>query len=195
MRMSIGWTGALGLVVSAACASLQTDAARPRPITESPCFGDTNYERLAFWVGDWDVYDSTGARYATQRVHSVLGGCAIAAEWTGSGGNKGMNVSAFDRRTNEWRQIYMSNQLPSPSGVTLRKSDSTYKGLGVRFIPLFEPADGNRARSRVTILPVSGDVAMQLFEDSSDGGETWCITFKAEHRLRSGRQTIGMTAP
>src|SRR3954471_680197 len=160
------WTSALAIILIAACAPMHNHAPRPQPASASPCFADTNYERLAFWVGDWDVYDSTGARYASQNVHSVLGGCAITAEWTGPGADRGMSLSSFDKGSGEWRQVYVSNQLPSLSGVTLRKSDPSYTGLGVRFIPLLEATPDNLARSRVTILPVAGDVAMQLFENS-----------------------------
>jgi hypothetical protein len=96
-------------------------------------------------------------------------------------------MSAFDRQSGEWRQVYVSNQVPSPTGVLLRRSDQSYTGPGVRFIPLLDPVDGNPARSRVTIMPLSDHRALQLFEDSSDGGKTWHILFQAEHRpLRTG---------
>jgi hypothetical protein len=131
------------------------------------------------------VVDSTGAHYATQRVRAVIDNCAITAEWTGRVGDKGMNLSAFDGRTGEWRQMYVSNQVPAPLGVTLRRSDPSYGGPGIRFIPLLDPPTGNRARSRVTIMPLSDHRAMQLFEDSKDGGQTWLVVFRAEHRPRT----------
>jgi len=165
-------------VVCAARASAQT-----RQLGMSPCAADSNYQRLAFWVGDWEVVDSTGAHYATQRVRSAVDSCAITAEWTGRVGDKGLNLSAFDRQTGEWRQVYVSNQVPAPLGVTLRRSDTSYSGPGLRFIPLVVAPAGNLERSRVTIMPLSARRAMQLFEDSSDGGKTWHTVFKAEHRL------------
>ena len=131
------------------------------------------------------MVDSTGAHYATQRVRAVIDNCAITAEWTGRVGDKGMNLSAFDGRTGEWRQMYVSNQVPAPLGVTLRRSDPSYGGPGIRFIPLLDPPTGNRARSRVTIMPLSDHRAMQLFEDSKDGGQTWLVVFRAEHRPRT----------
>lgn len=164
-------------IVSAPRASAQTQQAGA-----SPCAGDSNYQRLAFWVGDWEVVDSTGAHYATQRVRTVIDSCAITAEWTGRVGDKGLNLSAYDRTTGEWRQVYVSNQVPAPLGVTLRRSDPSYTGPGLRFIALLGAPAGNLARSRVTIMPLAGQRVMQLFEDSSDGGATWHPVFKAEHR-------------
>jgi hypothetical protein len=164
-------------------------ADRPRTAAaSSPCTADSNYQRLAFWVGDWEVLDSTGAHYATQRVHAVIDACAITAEWNGRLGDKGMNLSAFDVRMAEWRQVYVSNQVPKPLGVSIRRSDPEYSGPGIRFIPLLASPVGELAQTRVTILPLSGHRALQLFETSQDGGKTWHTVFKAEHRpLRAAR--------
>jgi hypothetical protein len=185
MNITLGSVGALALVASAACFSPRPQAApQPRATVASRCAADSNYQRLAFWVGDWEVFDSTGTRYAAQRVSTVLDACAITAEWTGPAGGKGMALSAFDMRSGDWKQVYTSNQIPSPSGVSLRKSDPTYQGPGIRFITLLDPAPGDRARTRVTIVPLDGHRALQHFENSRDGGETWSTVFKAEHRLR-----------
>ena len=48
-------------------------------------------------------------------------------------------------------------QVPFRSGVNLRTSDPSYTGPGIRFIPL---------------LPLA------------DGGNTWQVVFKGEHRLQ-----------
>jgi hypothetical protein len=185
MNAHIGLLGALTFGVSLMSASLHRRESEPtQSVTASPCTADSSYQRLAFWVGDWDVFDSTGAHYATQRVRAVIDECAIAAEWESGGGNKGMGLSAFDMKTHQWRQIYVSNQVPFRSGVTLRTSDPSYAGPGIRFISPSDAAAGSLAQSRVTIMPLSGHRALQQFEDSRDGGKTWKIVFKGEHRPR-----------
>lgn len=189
MNMSFSWLGAIAVfagVVSTPLHHRDRAAARPRITPLPACSTDSNYQRLAFWVGDWEVVDSTGAHYATQRVRAVIDACAITAEWTGRVGDKGMNLSSFDGRTGEWRQMYASNQVPGPLGVQLRRSDPSYAGPGVRFIPLVDAPAGELSRSRVTIMPLGEHRAMQLFEDSKDGGKTWHVLFKAEHRQRAG---------
>src|SRR4051812_30473899 len=145
------------LCVAAIGATAASASARGTTAAPPACSTDTNYQRLAFWVGDWEVVDSTGAHYASQRVRAVLDACAITAEWTGAGGNKGLNFSAFDGRVGEWRQMYASNQTPAPSGVTIRRSDPSYAGPGVRFIALTDPTDGSLGRSRVTVMPLGTD--------------------------------------
>ncbi|MGZ5127583.1 MAG: hypothetical protein ACXWC1_32865 [Burkholderiales bacterium] len=154
MNAQIGLFGAIAVAVNLISAPFHRRESEPaQTATTSPCTADSSYQRLAFWVGDWDVFDSTGAHYATQRVSAVIDECAITAEWSSGGGNKGMGLSAFDMNTHQWRQIYVSNQVPFRSGVTLRKSDPSYTGPGIRFIPLPDQAAANLAQSRVTIMP------------------------------------------
>lgn len=173
----------LAAIAIVACAPFHFDeVAWAQAAAKYPCAADSSYQRLAFWVGDWDVVDSTGARYAAQRVHSAVDACAVTAEWTGLGGSRGLGVSAYDAKLGAWKQVYVTNQVPSPAGVFVRKSDASYKGPGVRFIPMIDPAPGELAVSRVTIMPFGDHGAMQLFEDSRDGGKTWRTVFKAEHR-------------
>ena len=79
-------------------------------------------------------------------------------------------------------EVVSSVATTTPSGVSFRASDPSYAGPGVRFVSLDEAASGNLARSRTTIVPMSDHRAMQLFEDSPDGGKTWHVVFKAEDR-------------
>ena len=166
----------IGSVVNPATPSRDTLGLAAAP----PCGADSGYRRLAFWVGDWTVFDSTGKRYASQRVRDAVD-CALTVEWTGIVGDKGLSVFGYDARSAGWKQMYVSNQVPRPSGVILRQSDPDYAGPGVRFISVDPPLPG-AARTRVTIMPLPGGGVMQLFEDSRDDGKSWTTVFKGEHR-------------
>ena len=95
-----------------------------------------------------------------------------------------MSMTAYDPRTRDWKQVYVSNQVPATAGISIRKSDPTYDGPGVRFIPLADPARGDTVRVRLTIAPLADHRARQQFEQSRDGGKTWRTLFNAEHRPR-----------
>lgn len=183
MNIHFNRLGVIAMVAGLVSAAARNDnAGRTNAPAASACSADSNFQRLAFWVGDWEVVDSTGSHYATQRVRAAVDDCAITAEWTGRVGDKGLSLSAFDVRKREWKQVYVSNQVPSATGVMVRRSDPSYAGPGVRFIPLIDVTAGEVVRSRVTIMPLSGHRALQLFEDSPDSGKTWRTIFKAEHR-------------
>lgn len=182
--------GTIGLIAAMGSAALQATQRVPiQTVVASTCTADSNFQRLAFWVGDWDVLDSSGSRYAKQSVRAIVDGCAITAEWTGPAGNKGFSVSAYDVRKREWKQTYVSNQIPYSTAVLIRHSDSTYRGPGIRFIPTLDPSAGEVPKSRVTIMPMSEHRALQLFEESSDSGKTWRTLFKAEHRRSAAAQS------
>jgi hypothetical protein len=153
-------------------------------VTVGKCTDDPNYQRLAFWIGDWDVLDSAGAHYATQRVHPVLDDCALTAEWIGPAGGTGLGFFAFDGKPGEWKQMYASNQVPMPMGVKIRRSDPSYTGQGIRLIPTGDDASASM-QTRVTIRPTEEKRVVEEFEDSSDGGKTWHLVFSGVHRLQS----------
>src|ERR1700736_4543411 len=111
MNTYIGWLGAIAVAASLTSAPFHRRESQPaHAATTSSCTADSSYQRLAFWVGDWDVYDTTGAHYATQRVRAVIDACAITAEWTGRVGDKGMSISAYDAQPGGWKQAYVGNQ-------------------------------------------------------------------------------------
>jgi hypothetical protein len=187
MNTSFSLLAALAVAAAFPSTRLQSQNASAPTATAPPCVTDSNYQRLAFWVGDWDVFDSTGAKYATQRVQPVIDACAITIEWASGGGNKGMGLAAFDMKSRAWKEVYVSNQVPFRSGVTIRTSDPSYAGPGIRFISVNDQAaSDNLVRNRVTILPLAEHGALQQFEESRDGGKTWKVVFKAEHRPRTG---------
>lgn len=195
MKRNFSLLGAMAFALILPATPVHSQANPGQNATTSPCLADSSYQRLAFWVGDWDVYDSTGAKYATQRVRTVIDECAITAEWAGGRGNKGLGLSAFDLKTHAWKQVYVSNQVPFRSGVTVRTSDPSYTGPGIRFVSVSDPTAESYAQNRVTILPLSDHRAMQQFEESRDGGKTWKVVFKAEHRPRTDASGTSSVVP
>jgi hypothetical protein len=181
------------LLSTAVVAASGTSQSTPRPaslaqqtrsVSAGKCRNDPNYQRLAFWIGDWDVLDSAGAHYATQRVHPVLDHCALTAEWIGPAGGTGFAFFAFDGKPGEWKQMYASNQVPMAMGVKIRRSDPTYAGQGIRLIPTGDDAAAVM-QTRVTIRPTEEKRVVEEFEDSSDGGKTWKLVFSGVHRLQT----------
>jgi hypothetical protein len=181
MRLAAHIAAVASIVTAGYASNTPARSTRDAAANAAPCSADSGYRRLSFWVGDWTVFDSTGKRYASQRVRDVLDQCAMTVEWTGSVGDKGLSIYAYDARATRWKQMYVSNQTPRPLGVILRESDPTYDGPGVRFISMIAPPAG-ATQSRITITPLSQGGVMQLFEDSHDGGRTWATVFRGEHR-------------
>jgi hypothetical protein len=164
------------LLLAAASLSAQQATARQK---SHVCQSEAGYRALDFWVGDWDIYED-GKPAGRQRITRKLDDCSLMAEWFGPFGDNGIGYFAFDRNRNIWVQMWAANQVPYRGGVTIRETDSTYSGPGMR---LTSTGTGN-SRSRITLMPAGKGNSRALMEVSNDSGKTWKTLFDAEHRPR-----------
>ncbi len=163
------------LILAGALATAQQAAPKTQP--QKACSAEPGYRSLDFWVGDWDIYED-GKPAGRQRISRRLDGCTLIAEWFGPVGDNGIGYFAFDRNRNVWVQMWAANQVPYRSGVTIRETDATYSGPGMRLTS----TGAANSRSRITLLPLGKGRSRALMEASDDGGKTWKALFDAEHR-------------
>jgi hypothetical protein len=78
-----------------------------------PCEADSHRE-FDFWLGDWDVFNASGAQVGTNRIEALYDGCVIAESWTDAGGGRGRSINAFDPDTGLWHQTWVS---ANPVGI------------------------------------------------------------------------------
>ena len=142
------------------------------------CSAEPGYRALDFWVGDWDIYED-GKPAGRQRVTQRLDDCTVIAEWLGPVGDNGIGYFAFDRSRNVWVQMWATNQVPYRGGVTIRETDPTYSGPGMRLLS----KSAGQSLSRITLTALDNHRARQVLELSDDSGKTWKVIFDAEHRL------------
>ena len=171
------------ILLSAASLSAQQAPAKPK---SHVCQSEAGYRALDFWVGDWDIFEE-GKSAGRQRITRQLDGCTLMAEWFGPYGDNGIGYFAFDRNRNVWVQMWAANQVPYRGGVTIRETDTTYSGPGMR---LTSTGSGN-SRSRITLTSLDGGRSRALMEVSDDGGKTWKALFDAEHRPRATGKAKG----
>lgn len=63
-----------------------------------------------FWVGDWNVYDSTGALVGENRIEKQYENCVIQENWVSQGVNKGTSYNYFNPNDSTWNQLWLDNQ-------------------------------------------------------------------------------------
>ena len=82
-------------------------AQQPPVCQERPEFRDFD-----FWVGEWDVTGrANGNKAGTNRIESINNGCLLVEHWQSSSGGTGTSMNYFDPVTDEWRQVWVSNNL------------------------------------------------------------------------------------
>jgi len=76
---------------------------------EVGCDSLPGFSDFDFWVGEWDVFESTGTTQVGENsIKKMESGCMIMESWTSANGGTGTSLNYFNPVTNEWRQVWVS---------------------------------------------------------------------------------------
>ena len=154
---------------------------KPEPVPAACTAGE--YRQFDFWIGDWNVI-SGGRLAGTNSVRSIHGGCALLENWLGAGpgGIGGTSLNIYDQATGNWRQTWVDG-----NGLLLELSGGLIDG--VMTLTGSRPAPHGRGdvRDRISWTPNADGTVRQLWESSSDGGNSWQVIFDGLY-TRSGPQ-------
>src|SRR4051812_13200248 len=166
---------AIGQNKSAGASAVATHSAVAMP---SRC-DEAPYHLLDFWLGKWDVFDSSdGSKAGSSILENVLNGCVIEVNWVGVGGDKVKEIFYYAKAKKQWNQLWLGD-----TGRTKqRQLVEQLKDGGVRFQGEVEQFDGGTHLDRSTVIPLPGHRIHQVIETSSDAGKTWHVGFDAEYR-------------
>jgi hypothetical protein len=133
------------------------------------------HRQFDFWVGEWRVFNPAGRPAGTNRITSVLDGCALLEEWTGAGGSTGKSLNFYDRAARAWTQTWIDN-----TGQPLRIKGGLRDG---RMVMEAEHSDssGRVTVERITWTPIARDTVRQHWERSTDGRKTWVASFDGRY--------------
>lgn len=137
---------------------------------QSPCQAP-EYRHFDFWLGDWDVTDSTGKVIARSAITSILAGCVVKESYAVlNGPYRGESYNIWDASTKRWHQSWVDNGgLLAQFDGGLRDGAMVLEGHGVDAKGPF--------RSRMTFTPLPDGRVRQIWVRSSDQGATWSTLF------------------
>ena len=158
---------ALSLIIFAS----QFPNANAQQRQQAPCKSQPEYRQFDFWVGEWDVLNPQGQTAGTNSVQLILGDCVVFENWTGARGGHGKSFNVYHAATGKWRQTWVDN-----SGGMLELSGD-YKDNQMRLTGETKGRDGKLTLERLTFTKISVDRVRQFWEQSTDGGKTWTVTF------------------
>jgi hypothetical protein len=142
-----------------------------------PC-STPDFRQFDFWIGEWEVFRPDGQRAGHNTITAVMNGCVLTESYDGSGGYHGESFNIFDASRGVWHQTWVDN------GGTLLRLEGGLEGDRMILGGETVGADGTVTRHRISWSRVDGDPdrVRQLWESSSDAGETWSVTFDGEYR-------------
>jgi hypothetical protein len=156
------------------------DASEEAAPKVSPCEQDARFREFDFWVGKWDVHDTTGTFVGENSIRQEESGCVLIEDWSGARGSTGMSINYLDKITGEWVQIWHAAggyQIDIRGGLTdegmLLTGTIHYIGSAktAPFRGLWTPLPDGRVR--------------QFFEQSNDDGNTWQPWFEGFYSRKS----------
>ncbi len=160
-----------GLIVTAVSSARATAQA---PMEPPRCTSDSAFHLLDFWVGDWNVVDSTGAKLGTNRIEKILAGCAITETWREEG-SEGRSLFYYVPPQRMWKQVWVTAGALAVGGIKEKHlvwhapGRARFQGelVGPRGLIL----------DRTTLTAMNDGRVRQVIEISRDGGTTWQTTF------------------
>ena len=162
------------------------------PIAAQGCADVEGFDRLDFWIGEWDVL--AGDRpVGRNRIEKILGGCAVTETWTGAGGGEGRSLFYYLPRSGEWKQVWVTDTATRVGGVKEKSLVDVLEGGALRFQGRVADAAGQLWYDRTTLTPLPGGRVRQHLEISSDG-QTWETIFDAVYVRAGARAGAGTAA-
>ena len=160
-------------------------------LLSSVCAGP-EYRQFDFWIGEWDLRIRTRKALGsaewdeaagTQRVETILSGCAIAEHFRGDGPGApwaGESYSAWQPALHKWRQTWVDDQ-----GGFLAFVGSVDEGvMTLRGEPTTTPK-GATIHMRMVFLDVTPSALRWEWQRSVDDGASWDAQMIIHYRRRT----------
>ena len=161
----------IGLYGSLLILGLQTTCANAAPA--AACTDPAHHE-FDFWIGDWSVTEH-GKPAGSNRIDSLLAGCALLENWTGAGGTRGNSLNFYDANRRLWQQTWIDS-----SGSALNLEGHFVAGHMI----LSSLKPGATTADRITWTPNIDGSVRQLWEHTEDAGKTWTVAFDGLYMRR-----------
>ena len=133
-----------------------------------PCASLPEARQFDFWVGRWEVRDTSGRIAGTNEIQLILGDCVLLENWTGARGVTGKSLNTFNKSKRKWQQTWVDDH-----GEVIEFVDGEYKDGAMRFRSESREPDGKLSLRRLSFHNLGKDKVRQLCVQSLDGGHTW----------------------
>lgn len=145
---------------------------------------NAKYHEFDFWVGEWEVY-KTGTKtllgYST--IESLIDGFAIQETYKSSKSKyTGTSINKYNPVTGLWEQYWVDN-----TKLTLYLKGRK-KGNQMILENMMETEDGMLG-NRITWTDHENGTVQQVWEQSSDEGETWSKIFDGLYKKKEGKKS------
>jgi tetratricopeptide (TPR) repeat protein len=136
-------------------------------VREKPCSQSPESRQFDFWIGEWEVQDTSGHVVGKSSIQLILGDCVIYENWT-SGNHGGKSFNAYNKDDGKWMQTWVDDQ-----GDVTQFVNGEFKDHTMRFEAKKKAPDGTLVDKHLTFFDLGDGRVRQFAELSTDGGKTW----------------------
>ena len=166
----VRWTIAVAMLTTS---TAWAQSGEPRPVKHC---ATPQHRQFDFWIGEWDVTQN-GKTAGQNSIRSILNGCALSEEWSGTGGFKGSSLNFYDDETKRWHQTWIDSQ-----GQSLMLEGS-FSGGAMVLQSIDRSAGGPRHRITWTLLDDRS--VRQLWQTQEESNAEWKTAFDGRYMRRS----------
>lgn len=150
-------------------------AQQPQPTCATP-----GHRSFDFWVGEWEVADSTGQVIAESSITLRAGGCAVMEHWRPKLGPDGVSINWIEPTDGKWHQQWVGGE----GWIAAFVGDSEDgKMVLVATSPTRTPQGEVLTRMTYELLPDAR--VRQRVLNSRDAGQTWVVSFQGDYKRKA----------
>ncbi|MCB0737588.1 MAG: hypothetical protein KDC92_08750 [Bacteroidetes bacterium] len=123
------------------------------------------HNQFDFWIGDWEVFDSTGNKVGENLVRELEDGCVIQENWK-SKNMSGTSYNYYDKKDKTWNQLWIDNK----GGNLILKGGILDGSMVMKDLPN-ENNEGEKVYNQISWSQLKGGNVRQVWELYYESGE------------------------
>lgn len=149
---------------------------------KKPCNCCTpSHQEFDFWIGNWEVVDTSGAVVGHNEIAKIQSGCALQENWTGASGFTGTSLNFYNAKTKKWNQVWIDQ-----SGAILNLSGTFSNNQMILLSEeLYSEKIDKHYQNRIIWTKNEDGTVRQLWENTIDKGATWNVVFDGLYKKTS----------
>jgi len=124
------------------------------------------FRQFDFWIGEWEVKDTSGQLLGTSSIVLAKGDCLIQEHWQGQSGVSGHSMNYYSSADSNWHQLWVGGD-----GTILDLSGGLEKGAMVLRSSAFKAKRGKMLRHQIQWIPQSDGTILQHWQLIDEQGQ------------------------
>ena len=141
---------------------------------DQPCAGTQETRQLDYWLGNWTM--GSGADKSTSTVTLSLDKCMFVEHWENARGHVTEKMFGYSPEDRNWYGMFADNQ-----GRVHVFVDGKVSPESAEFRGPSKGENGQPVLNRLKITRLAADKLEELWQKSTDNGNTWTTAYRAEY--------------